>query len=382
MTQDADVAVIGLGSVGAMALWRLASRGVDVVGIEQFNIGHDLAGAGGDTRIFRTAYFEGLEYVPLLQRAKACWRELEAASGRKLLHLTGGLMIGSPHSEALKMVDRCIQVHGLAHRRLDASTMRAEFPEHDLEPGEVAVLDENAGFLYSGLAVISAVEVAQAAGAKVVTDTVVESIRSDDGGVEVIAGGSKFRAREVIVAAGGWSGRIVPALQGATRARRIISTWFPSKTGSTIRRSDGPIFIRETGGRHVSGIPDRSGSVVKVNLVGRYRTVEPDKLDRTVTRGEAGAVEDAVRELLPDLVPSAVRTGAYMDAFTSDGHGLLGRLDGVPRLTVATGFSGHGFKMASALGEVAAAVALGDRPAWEEVRRLSPSRRSASEVAF
>lgn len=65
---NADVAVIGLGSMGSMTIWQLARRGVSVIGFEQFGIGHDRGAAGGDTRIFRTAYAEGAEYVPIFNK--------------------------------------------------------------------------------------------------------------------------------------------------------------------------------------------------------------------------------------------------------------------------------------------------------------------------
>src|SRR5919204_591518 len=75
------VAVVGLGVMGACTLWRLAARGVPAVGFERFQPGHDRGASHGETRIIRTAYYEGPEYVPLAQEAFGLWHELEAASG-------------------------------------------------------------------------------------------------------------------------------------------------------------------------------------------------------------------------------------------------------------------------------------------------------------
>ena len=127
---DAEVAVIGTGSIGSMTLWQLARAGVDAIGFEQFAPGHDQAAAGGESRIFRTAYLEGPQYVPLLTRARELWRELEEESGFDLLTLNGGLMIGHRDSETMTNVLASARDFDLPHRVLDAAEMRREYPQH------------------------------------------------------------------------------------------------------------------------------------------------------------------------------------------------------------------------------------------------------------
>src|SRR4249920_1165561 len=96
-----DVAVIGLGAMGSATLATLARRGVRAVGIEQFKPAHDKGSSHGETRIIRLGYFEHPSYVPLLRRTYELWRELEAASGTKLLHITGIAEIGPPDGEVV-----------------------------------------------------------------------------------------------------------------------------------------------------------------------------------------------------------------------------------------------------------------------------------------
>ena len=91
-----DVAVVGLGATGSAALCALARRGVRALGIEQFAPGHDRGSSHGETRIIRLGYFEHPSYVPLLRRTYEFWRELEAVSETKLLHITGIAEIGPP----------------------------------------------------------------------------------------------------------------------------------------------------------------------------------------------------------------------------------------------------------------------------------------------
>ena len=99
---DAEVIVVGLGAMGAMATWRLAQRGVDVLGIEQFEPGHALGSSHGETRLFRTACFEHPGLAPMANRSRALWRDLEQTSGENLLTLSGGIMIGPPDSDLIR----------------------------------------------------------------------------------------------------------------------------------------------------------------------------------------------------------------------------------------------------------------------------------------
>jgi len=95
------VAVIGGGVAGAASAWRLASRGAEVVCFDRHSPPHALGSSHGESRIIRTAYFEGSWYVPLLNEVFPMWRELEAATGAQILTMTGALMIGGEKSEVV-----------------------------------------------------------------------------------------------------------------------------------------------------------------------------------------------------------------------------------------------------------------------------------------
>src|SRR5947209_17291425 len=112
---ETDVAVVGLGAMGSAALWRLAERGVRATGFERFEPGHDRGSSHGETRIFRTAYLEGPDYVPLAQRGIELWRELEAATDTDLMTANGALMLGSRDSDVITGTMESIRVHHLPH---------------------------------------------------------------------------------------------------------------------------------------------------------------------------------------------------------------------------------------------------------------------------
>lgn len=153
---DAEVAVIGVGTMGSMALWQLARAGLEVIGLEQFTIGHDRSAAGGESRIFRTAYLEGPEYVPMLLRARELWQELEAETGYHLLTLNGGLMAGDAGHEAMRNALASVERFSLPHEVLDAAAMGRRYPQHRLLPGEIAILDKAAGVIRPEFAVKAA----------------------------------------------------------------------------------------------------------------------------------------------------------------------------------------------------------------------------------
>src|ERR1700719_5048403 len=115
-----DVVVVGLGAMGSAAAYHLASRGRRVVGIDRFRPGHERGSSHGATRIIRLGYYEHPSYVPLLRRAYALWRELEARAGRPLLQITGIAEIGPPEGNLVKGTLASAHAHALEHEILTA----------------------------------------------------------------------------------------------------------------------------------------------------------------------------------------------------------------------------------------------------------------------
>src|SRR5699024_7560568 len=134
---DAEVGIIGLGTMGSMAAWQLAKQGVSVIGFEQFGIGHDRSAAGGESRIFRTAYKESPKYVPLLQKAYELWRQLENESGDKLLNLTKGLTIADSDSDYISNILKSINQFNLEHQILNQEQAKQIYPQHKLRPDDI-----------------------------------------------------------------------------------------------------------------------------------------------------------------------------------------------------------------------------------------------------
>lgn len=366
------VAVVGTGTTGVMALWRLAVRGIPAEGFDRFAPGHDRGAAGGQTRIFRTAYREGQAYVPLLRRAGQLWRELESTTGRTLLTLSGGLTIGAVEDPDVRAVLDCAQAQQIAHEVFEGPR---RLGPHVLHDNEIAVRDTEAGLLRAESGIHAAATAAEALGAKIHRYTPVEEIAPYGNGVRIHVDGQQQQFDHVILAPGPWASGMAELAGLPLHGRQISILWFLEHEPNTFVPSTTPIVIR-TGDNGFSCVPalDHPGAKI-IPRGGRPNVDGPESLPRSAPVWLVEQVRETVSEYLPELAPDPVRIGTYADAYTPDGHGLLGRLPGQDSVSVLAGFSGHGFKLSPALGEIAADLVL-DGASSHDISHLSPARFS------
>jgi sarcosine oxidase len=384
---DGELAVIGLGSAGSMAL-KLSGKpsgkpSGGVVGFEARTPAHGRSAVGGDTRLFRMTFREQHDLTPLLESSLGLWRELESDAGQEILTQCGGLSIG--HGAYVDAILRNVQETGAPHTLLDAAALRARYPQHRVGDDDAAVFDPRAGFLRTDRAVLSAVAAAENAGAQVQASTPVDELHEDSHGVRVVSGSSSWTFERVVVAAGGWSRHLLPApIADAVAPYRNLLTWFPARDPTLYTPDRFPIFIRIQERMTLYGAPSLDGSTIKATLDGRaVPASSADGVARELTDAEVAESELTVREFLPGLVPSIVRSDGYPDLYTSDRRPMIGTVPGRPRTYVATGFSGAGFKIASGVGSLIARRALGHPidTCLEGTLRFADPGRFASTMA-
>lgn len=385
---DAEIAVVGLGAMGSAALWRLAARGVSVIGFEQFAIGHAQGSSHGETRLFRTLCLEHPSLVDVARRSRELLRELEEFSGEELLRLSGGLMIGSPQSAVIAGVRRAADTHGVAVEELCAQQIASRFPQHaDLQPDDIGIWDPEAGVVRPEASIEAAIGAAKAAGAQVYDRTAVTGIdfaaesgdgesASDGGGpVEIVTPTRTFRVGRVIVATGAWLAKFVPTLPLAPL--RTPMTWFEPKTDAgAYDLEDFPVFIREVPGGQViwgHGAVFEHGAKIGPEDDPNFRDVDADHVDRGISERDWSHVGGLVDHYLPGLDPTPSRTTTCMITRSPDMQFQLGALDSEPRLIVAGGDSGHAFKHATGIGEYLAQLATGESP-YVDLSHTSPNR--------
>jgi sarcosine oxidase len=133
--------------MGSAIAAHCAARGAHVIGLEQFERGHDLGASSGKTRLIRTAYFEDVAYVPLVQRAYELWRELERASGEELLRRIGVLYVGEEGSNVIEGTQRAARQHRLPIESFSGHQVTSRYPNLKLLPEEVGLFEKEAGVL-------------------------------------------------------------------------------------------------------------------------------------------------------------------------------------------------------------------------------------------
>lgn len=343
--------------MGSATLFHLARRGLRVLGIEQYSPGHTLGSSHGDSRIIRETYFEHPLYVPLVQRAHELWRELEKISRRSLMKITGGLMIGPPDGGVVSGTLRSAREHNLPHEILDPSQVHARFPAFQLASHLIAVLDPRAGHLDPEACNQAHLDAARAAGADARFDEPVLEWVGGAEGVRVLTAGGDYAAKNLVLAAGAWTSALYgEGLLPLTIERQSIFWFSPDRTPELYESARFPIYAYEYKPGHICyGFP-RLPRGIKASVMhsGEIAT-DPLQVGRKVDDAEATPLRAALRPVLPDLADAAVRerdvclfTNTPDHDFIIDFHPLH------PRVLISSPCSGHGFKFASAIGELQA----------------------------
>ena len=361
-----DTMVVGLGAMGSATLHQLAKRGRRVLGIEQFTPGHARGSSHGKSRIIREAYFEDPRYVPLVQRAYECWHALEAESGVTVLRQTGGLMLGRAESEVVSGARRSAELHGLPHEVIDADEVRRRYPAFRPAEHEIGVVEPRAGMLAPELAITTFTELAQRNGATIQTDEALLSWRPNGDGVQVTTTKGTYLTATLILTVGAWAGKVFGELALPLTVQRNVLHWFtPLRNAEHFAPERFPIFIHDHGdGPAWYGFPD-TGDGVKLALHHHGDVADPDALRQTVRDDEVELVRTIVRRFMPDADGPLRASQPCMYTNVPDDHFIIDRHPEHASVIVASPCSGHGFKFSSAIGEVLADMATGDRVAFD-----------------
>ncbi len=343
--------------MGSFALWRLAARGIDAICFERFEPGHDKGSGHGESRVIRTAYFEGSTYVPLIRSAFDLWRELERETGESLLTMTGALMVGPEEGELVSGTVASAREYGLTHEVFPGDRLPERYPQHAPRPGLTAVYEEAAGVLRAEASIETAARRAEKLGATLFRYAPVESIETDASGVKVRANGRVYSARHAIVAVGSWLGKLFPSLDRHLSVERQVLAWFEAREPEAFAFDRFPVCVFQEDDVEWYAIPSLDGGPVKVALHHYGQTVDPETIDRETHPEDMARLSGYVEDKLLGLFPDPVYTKVCMYTNTPDRHFLVGQVPNQPNLTLLGGFSGHGFKFAPLMGEVAADLA-------------------------
>lgn len=363
-----DVVVVGLGIMGASALFHLRRRGLKVLGVETYGPRHEQGSSHGATRIFRRAYWEGEQYLPLLNRSYSGWMELDEATDESIVLKTGGLFVGPPDSTLVKgsraTANRC----GIEHEYLQPPDITARFPAFRVQDDAVAVYEPDALMLFADTARLSFLSMAAEAGAQLGFGRAVHALTPESGNTITVSGdGWRTSCGAAVLTVGGWVGQFLPVEIGPLVTPMRIPVYEFDVDDSRARDHEPgrlPVFLLEgSDGALVYGLPRWQLVDGGVKIGFHNRQLSP--LDMNVGRrppSEAERLElwRTITDVLP-AVRSSGRGTACIYTMSTDDSFLIGRSRELAGVVYASACSGHGFKFAPAIGEVLAELTIHGR---------------------
>jgi sarcosine oxidase len=351
-----DVIVAGVGAMGSAACLHLARRGKRVLGLERFDVPNAMGSSHGVTRIIRLAYAEGERYVPLLVRAYELWRELEAAAREKLLWTTGYVDVGDVLVET--SLESC-RVHDLPHELVDGRELGRRHPAFRVPAGIPALLQPDGGFLLPERCIVAHVTLAQAFGADIRAREAVRGWSScAGGGVRVETERGEYTAERLVVTAGAWAARVGRLDPELCVAERQALAWFQPRVAEHFARERFPTFGLAVEEGIYYGFPIFGVPGFKVGrLHHRDERVDPDRFDREPNAGDEKLLRSFVERYFPDGAGPTMALATCLFENSPDEHFVVDMHPECEDVVVAAGFSGHGFKFASVVGEILADLA-------------------------
>lgn len=379
MSPHYDVIVIGLGAMGSTAAYQLAKRGQRVLGLEQFGPAHDQGSSHGGSRIIRQSYFEDPAYVPLLLRAYELWDEIKRESGEEIMTVTGGLMMGPPDSLTVSGSIKSSKQWNLAYDVLEATDIRRRFPVFNPSPNTIALYEEKAGFVRPERSVYTHLLHAEKHGADL---RFFESVQSWEAhpsgeGVRVVTNNGTYEAGKVVISAGAWAPQILKDLGVSLQVERHIQMFFEPTGGiEPFRVGKQPIYIWEADDNvQLYGFPSVGigAEGAKVAFFRKGKPCTPETIDRNVYSDEVDMMREYLALGIPQLNGRFLQGKTCMYTNTPDEHFVISAHPEHPQVAVAAGFSGHGFKFASVVGEILADLVI-DGKTNHPIDLFSPQR--------
>lgn len=363
----ADVVVIGLGAMGSAACYQLARRGVRAMGFDQYGVPHTMGSSHGDSRITRLCYYEHPDYVPLLKRAHALWRDLQTRGGATLFHQVGGIFIGPPNSEFIAGTLKAARDQQLAHDVLDRAQLAARFPQFRVPDDHIGVFEPTAGFLLPERIIATHIELALKHGAAI--HTYEPLLRWEDRASHIAVHTSRgtYTADRIIFCGGAWSEKLLGDIGVTLQVTRQALGWVWPNKPERFALGTIPVWaISNPDGSLHYGFPmlpggafGRAGFKIGHHFHGEPTTA--NAINRMPQPEDELDFRHVLRRFIPDADGPLLSMAICMYTNTTDSHFIIDRHPKHERAFIACGFSGHGFKFASVVGEIMADLAMHGR---------------------
>jgi monomeric sarcosine oxidase len=353
-----DVIVLGGGTMGIASAWELARRGQRALVLEQFSLVHDRGAHSGQTRVFRHAYAEGPEYIPLVMRADALWMDLEAATNTTVLHRVGGLELAAPGYLHARRAQASAAQHGIDFQWLTPAEIRHTWPMIHVPDDWEAGFGAGAGFLDVEPALRAMIGCAQRGGVTFMENVPVIAWGASSQGAWVKTRDGRYDADALIVTAGAWTARLLDQLGLPLTTQRKVLWWLAVENPAMYAPERFPIFITDSGCGEIYGFPIYQQPGLKIANHAGGDPTEPDAVNRTVRDDEKHDVVSLASWFFAGVTSTVLHSTVCLYTRTPDTHFIMDRHPAWRHVVVGAGFSGHGFKFTPAIGEHLVSLAL------------------------
>ena len=359
--QTFDVTVLGLGTMGSFTCLELARRGLRVAGLDRFSPPHGRGSHSGDTRIFRIAYAEHPDYVPLAQRAGHLWDQHSLDFGKTLLTRTGMLSMGPPNESLIAGIRTSARTHRLDVEALTPNEIRSRYPAFAPPDEYVGLFEPAAGWVDVNASIEGALTACERNGAHLFLNEAATgwSERGDRILVETATG--TIETARLVITAGAWAATVLSDLRLPFVVRRKTLAWFDPAESQYFDSEDFPVFAFAD--RFFYGFPSIAGQGVKLAIHWDEGLSVPDPsvpVAPVGTEDLAPMVHCASKYLrgltnpLGDGRACVRRAATCLYTMTPDEHFIVDRHPNIENVWIAAGFSGHGFKFAPVIAEALA----------------------------
>lgn len=345
-----------MGAMGAATLAALSDSGLKILGIDQFSPPHDQGSSHGETRLLRTAYAEDEAYVPLVKRAIELWRRYEALTGDVLFDQTGVVYAAREPSELLTSIRTASVMHNVPIETISPAERPGFMPQLSVPDDWTVIYEPDGGFVHAERTISAMLGVALNRGVMLIQNASVQMISRDGSAYRIATPERDYHAEKLMLCAGAWITNLVPELSEHIHLQRRVLHWFHCAPDSFTQASGFKPFCVADSDRWIYGFPDVTGGQIKVADHHASEDLEAiEVINRDTADEDFSALADIVERAFPTLGPMAA-SKVCVYTMSPDEHFILGECPGREGVYIVTGFSGHGFKFAPAIGELMASM--------------------------
>jgi len=348
-----DVMIIGAGSMGMAAGYYLSKSGKKTLLLDSFHPPHNKGSHHGETRIIRYAYAEGEEYVPFILKAQELWNKLERDTGKSLFIPTGVLSVGNRESNFIQNTISSSTTYSLPLEVMDPAEVQNRWSGITMPNDSIGCFEPTSGVLKCEESIKAYQMLAEMNGATILSNSRVKEIHIQEEKVTIKTSDKTFHTDSLVVAAGAWSGHLLSMLDldlPLTPVRKTFA-WFDANE-KIYNANDFPAFAFETSQGLYYGFPSVDCAGLKVGRHDGGERINPDEAMKQF--GEIVEDEEDLIQFLNQYLPEIGRLKdgkTCMYTLTPDEKFVIDVHPKYSNVAIAAGFSGHGFKFSSAVGQ-------------------------------